>query len=78
MIKQIVASINRHEELLLELIAERFQSRWQQATEGNHEGDDAEDAATENHNVCPISDFTPHVMAAQVLPRWWRHRRHQR
>ena len=44
MIKQIVASINRHEELLLELIAERFQSRWQRATEGNREAEDAEDA----------------------------------
>lgn len=42
MIKQIVASINRHEELLLELIAERFQSRWQQATADVDEGEDAE------------------------------------
>ena len=42
MITQMVASINRHEELLLELIAERFQSRWQQATADVDEGEDAE------------------------------------
>jgi len=44
MSREVIANINRHEELLLELIAERFQSRWQRATEGNHEGEDAEDA----------------------------------
>ena len=32
MSREIIAGINRHEELLLELVADRFAARWKEAT----------------------------------------------